>query len=181
MESPTPGPSPMEGGPVAEDPIPGVGSDVFIAGGLTRVSVPEGWTLLARGDRADNPGGYSESAVLANRQSGVTLGVYLLAGTANPADAILTADAVVREWTRDGREGQFDPAQEAAPFGAVAGAASARYRYVRGSALEGEVVVAIRQDGATLVVFVDAGQGALDAAREVWQPLRDAVLNDFGA
>jgi hypothetical protein len=172
----TPEPTP----PIAEEgAIPGVGGDVFLAGGLARVPVPEGWTVLARGDRPDDPGGYSESAVLADSASGVTLGVYLLAETTDPVDALALADERAREWTRDGDEAVFDPAEAVTPFGEVAGAASLRFRYVRDAPRAGELVVAVRGDGFTLLVFVDGEPTAFQA--EGWRPLRDEVLEGFGA
>ncbi len=177
----TSGPGGGGSGPIADDAIPGVGGDVFLAGGLARVPVPEGWRLLARGDRRDNPGGYSESAVLVNPQSAIAIGVYLRADAINPADAVAAADAEVRSWVRDGQEAQFQAAQALPTGGSVAGAASARYRFVRGSQIDGEVLVAVRGDGATLVVFVDAPAGSLDAASSVWGPVREALVSDFAA
>ncbi|MBI4261333.1 MAG: hypothetical protein HY658_12295 [Actinobacteria bacterium] len=174
-------PGPEVTGLVEEEAIPGVGADVYVGGGLARVPVPAGWRLLARGDRLDDPGGYSESAVLENSGSGVSLGVYLLAESTDPAGAPATAEAIAREWVRDGSDAGFEPARAVGPSGALAGAAAVRYRYVRGSAIEGEVVVAVRAGGVTLLVFVDAGQGELEATRDVWEPLREAILGDFAS
>jgi hypothetical protein len=181
--TPTPTPtatSSPEPSPVAEEAaIPGVGGDVFLAGGLARVPVPAGWTLLARGDRPDDPGGYSESAVLSDPASGITVAVYLLAESAEPADALAVADERAREWGRDVSGAEFEPAEPVAAVGDIAGAASVRYRYERDSTRVGELVVAIREDGLTLVVFVDGDRTAFQA--ETWRPLQDDVLESFGA
>lgn len=176
--NPTSSPTPEVSVPVGEDAIPGVGGDVFLGGGLAQVPVPAGWTLLARGDRPDDPGGYAESAVLSDPVTGITFGVYLLAETSDPSDALAVADARAREWTRDGREAEFEPAEVVPPFGEVAGAATVRYRYVRDAPLAGEVVAAVREDGITLLIFVEGDRGSFQG--ETWGPLRDVVLEDFG-
>jgi hypothetical protein len=167
------------GGVDGSDAVPGVGGDVFLAGGVARLPVPQGWTVIARADRVDDPSGYSEIAVLANRGSGVRLAAYLLGEAESPADALVLADERAREWIRDGRDAQVDPASRVDPFGKIAGAASVTYRYALDGALEGEVVAAIRSDGVTLLVFVDAPRGTLEQNRNGWQPVRDAVLKDF--
>lgn len=168
------------GGPVGDQPIPGVGGDVFLAGGLARVPVPAGWHVVSRGDRSDSPGGYSESAVVTDPSTGITLGIYLLPGTTSPAAAASTASDVARVWTRDGKNPHVDPAQPASSSGQIAGAATARYRYDQSAPREGELLIAVRSDGVTLAVFVDAREGTLDASRATWERVRNDIVAGFG-
>ena len=170
-----------EAPPVGDVAIPGTGPDVYIGGGLTKVPVGQGWTLVARGNLPSDPGGYSESAVLSNDQAGVTLGVYLLAGGTEPGQVVARADAAVRAWARDGGDLRFSEAASVTPPGGIAAEAVVRYAYVRGAAAEGVVLVAVRPDGLTLMVTVEAAQGSLDASRDTWAPLRDAIVADFGS
>jgi hypothetical protein len=167
--------------PVADVAIPGVGPDVYIGGGLTKVPVGQGWTLVARGNLPADPGGYSESAVIVNDQAGVTLGVYLLAGPTEPGQVVARADAAVRGWARDGQGPRFSEVTTATPPAGIAAVAVVRYAYVRGAAAEGVVVVAVRPNGLTLIVTVEAPEGSLDATRGTWAALRDAIVADFGS
>jgi hypothetical protein len=163
-------------GPTGGDAVPGVGGDVFLAGGVARMPIPDGWRLVARGDRLDDPGGYSENAVILHQQAGVTIGAFLRADPVNPVDAAATLDAAARTWVRDAQQAQVDAVQGGG------GTASVRYRYIRtGPVVEGEAVISIRADGTTLVVFVDSTAGTFESARGTWQPLRDAVVSDFAA
>jgi hypothetical protein len=178
--TPTVGPS-GEAPPVGDVAIPGTGPDVYVGGGLTKVPVGQGWTLVARGNLPTDPGGYSESAVITNDQAGVTLGVYLLAGATEPGQAVARADAAVRGWARDGQGPRFGEVTTSPPLPGLAAVAVVRYTYVRGEASEGIVVVAVRPDGLTLMVTVEAAEGSLEASRGTWAPVRDAVVADFGA
>lgn len=172
---------PVDGGPVGDDPVPGLGNDVFIGGGLAHIAVPDGWHLVARGNRTDDPGGYAESAVLANPASRVTLAVNLLADRFDPGNAVDVAGMGARMWTSTGTEVEIGAPEPQAPFGAVAGAAVAGYRYATDASMEGQVVAAILGDGTVLLVFVDAPRGMLGPTRADWQPLRDDILRGFGA
>jgi hypothetical protein len=180
QDSPTPPPS-GEAPPVGDVAVPGTGQDVYIGGGLTTVPVGQGWKLVARGNLPGDPGGYAESAVLANDQAGVTLGVYLLSETTAPGEVATQADALARRWARDGQGAAFGEVVTSEPPPGVAGVASLRYVYTRGAAREGVVLVAVRGDGLALMVTVETPQGGLEGSVETWRPLRDAIVADFGA
>ena len=170
--------------PVAVEPIPGVGGDVFIGGGVTRVPVTGGWQLLVRADRDDAPGGYSEAAVLTHPASALRAGVYMRSeslpeGREAKVSAVTTAEDAARTWVSDGVDARFETPKEEPPVGALAGVASVRYHYDLGSGQEGEALVLVRTDGTTIIVFVDAPTGSLDATHGDWLGWRDAVVADF--
>jgi hypothetical protein len=178
----SPGAVPSPNRPGADGAIP-EGPDIFLAGGVVTVPVPEGWRPLARADIRTGPGGHPEAAVLVHDAAGLTFAAYVLGPNAEgTADVNAAADAQARQWTRDAADAQVDAPQPLPASGSITAATTVRYRFtLRGRALEGQLLAATRGDGFALFVFVDGPLGNLDGRADFWAPLRDAVVATFGS
>lgn len=161
----------------APPPTPAPGGGVSV-GGLVDVPLPAGWEVLGQGD-AD--------LLLQGADSSW---VYALVGVEDPsADAAALVTQGVQELLTTENYTQLQIGTPAAlqPFGSLVSLAFVDYEALWADAqssipLHGQLFVAVRQDGTTLVMTAEhSPPEEFDASRAEWGPIIDGAFNAFGA